>query len=432
MRRAHFLAVGLVGFAAACGSDRGTAASAADAGASDASTDAEVADAGPGMGGDAAAADASDADAPVPLPAVPFHTESRWIMDAGGKRVKLASVNWYGAEEKDFVVAGLDFADIHAIAKFIRASGMNSVRLPWSNEMLETNPVIAFERLAANPALQGKRAMEIFDAVIAALAHEGLVVILDNHTSRADWCCSLTDGNGLWHRAGYPESAWLADWTTIVTRYKSQPAVVAADLRNELRQSADGAPVWGGGDPNLDWHAAAERGGKAVLAANPDLLVVVEGINYSLDFTAVGALPVDLGVAGRLVYSPHDYVQSQPAQPSYASLKTLLGNNWGYLLAQGHPYTAPIWVGEFGTAHDAQDVSASQGAGFWFQSFRQYLVDADIDWAYWALNGTQATGTSRTLGAEETYGIMNVTWSTSASKDLLDALRALEPATQFP
>lgn len=40
----------------------------------------------------------------------PFHTSGRYIVDSDGQRVKLAAVNWYGAEEKDYVVAGLDRA----------------------------------------------------------------------------------------------------------------------------------------------------------------------------------------------------------------------------------------------------------------------------------------------------------------------------------
>ena len=59
-------------------------------------------------------------------------------------------------------------------------------------------------------------------------------MVLDNHVSRADWCCNETDGNGLWYNAEYPESKWLTDWQTIVRRYKSERWVVGADLLNEL------------------------------------------------------------------------------------------------------------------------------------------------------------------------------------------------------
>ena len=140
----------------------------------------------------------------VALPALPLHTESRWIVDANGKRFKLASVNWYGAEAKDFVVAGLDVAKLADVAAFIKRSGFNSVRLPWSNELYETDPVVDSERLAANPELQGKHGLEVLDAVIDALSDQGLVVVLDNHVSRADWCCDGQDGNGQEHRHPNP------------------------------------------------------------------------------------------------------------------------------------------------------------------------------------------------------------------------------------
>ena len=54
-------------------------------------------------------------------------------------------------------------------------------------------------------------------------------------------------------------------------------------MRNELRSGAQ----WGGNDPKLDWHAAAERGGNAILEVNPKLLIMVEGPEYSTDLTGV-------------------------------------------------------------------------------------------------------------------------------------------------
>jgi endoglucanase len=393
--------------------------------------------------------DGADAGPAYPLPALPLHTSSRWIVDAKGKRFKLASVNWYGGESKDFVVAGLDIADLHAIASLIRQLGFNSVRLLWSNEMVESNPVVAPARLAKNPSLVGLHALEVFDAVIAALAHEGLVIILDNHRSHADWCCDLQHGDGLWWAPGYPESSWIADWKTMAARYESQPAVVGADLRNELRTMFDPSapstctacgtgcpcltPTWSGDGSDTDWHGGAQRGGNAVLSVNPNLLVMVEGVNYSLDFTGVYTLPLTLDVANRIVYEPHDYSFSHAAFASYSDMATALGDAWGFILAQGKPYTAPVWVGEFGTSHaSASDVSAASGQGFWFQNIRQYLSNADIDWSYWALDGTEASGYSRTVDTEEGYGILDTTWTKSALPALTQSLQALQAATQGP
>jgi endoglucanase len=217
-----------------------------------------------------------------PLIRPPLHTSGHDIVDAAGHRVRLASVNWYGFDQKEYVVGGLDHASLDAIIGQIKAIGLNSVRLPWANETLEKNPVVPDYAVKANPKFRGKHAMEIMDAVIAALAKAHILVILDNHMSDADWCCSETDGNGLWYNAKYPEEKWLGDWRTMVRRYKKQAWVVGADLRNELRSGAQ----WGGPDPHLDWHAAAERGGNAVLAENSKLLLIVESPQYSTESIA--------------------------------------------------------------------------------------------------------------------------------------------------
>jgi endoglucanase len=448
--RSRALAISLLLAAVGCGSSDSSGAAGDDAGAG---VDASVIDASDDASprADARADVASDADAAPthPLPALPLRTSSRWIVDAHGKRFKLASVNWYGAESSDFVVAGLDHQELGAIAAEIRALGFNSVRLPWSNELVESNPVVAASRLTKNPPLVGLHALDLLDAVIAALAHEGLVVVLDNHRSHADWCCDVAHGDGLWYARDYPESSWLADWKTMARRYASEPAVVGADLRNELRTmiapsapascTACGAgcpcldPKWDGSGDATDWFGAAQRGGNAVLAENPNLLVMVEGLGYSLDLGGVYALPLTLNAPNRIVYSPHDYSFSHAPYASAADMATDLGNKWGFILTQGRSFTAPVWVGELGTGHGSPaDVSDTSGQGFWFQSFRAYLANADIDWAYWALNGTQSTGYSRTFGAEEGYGVLDATWSRSALPELTSALQALEPATQGP
>lgn len=376
---------------------------------------------------------ASAPDPGHPLPALPLHTESRWILDAKGQRFKLAAVNWYGAEEKDYVVAGLDVAPLPDIARRIAELGYNAVRLPWSNEMYERNPAIADALLTSNPALRGRHALEVLDAVIAALAHQGLVVILDNHTSDADWCCSDSDENGLWWNSRYSETAWISDWRGMVQRYRDQPAVVGADLRNELRPSGGRAPAWGGTEPTLDWKRAAATCAAELLKLAPNLLIIVEGLNYSTDLTGAYGSPLVLSVPGRLVYSPHDYAWFHTGLTSYAELKTSLGNSWGFLLTQGLSFTAPVWVGEFGTCHNGSDcIDGTAGQGLWFASMRRYLNEADIDWAYWTLNGTEARGAGRTAGAEETYGILDPLWQRPSLAALQAALAALQPTTQHP
>ncbi|MFM9469909.1 cellulase family glycosylhydrolase, partial [Streptomyces scabiei] len=85
-----------------------------------------------------------------------------------------------------------------------------------------------------------------------------------------------------------------------------------ADLHNEPH----GPACWGCGDASRDWQAAATRAGNAVLAANPHLLIIIEGVERQGDggttwwgggLKDAGSKPVVLNTPGRVVYSPHDY-----------------------------------------------------------------------------------------------------------------------------
>ena len=347
----------------------------------------------------------------------PLHTEGHQIVDSTGHAVRLTSVNWYGFDQKEFVVGGLDHAPLEAIIGQIQQIGVNSVRLPWANETLEHDPAVPDYAVAANLQFKGKHAMAIMDAVIAAFARAHIMVILDNHMSRADWCCSETDDNGLWYNREYPETKWLADWQAIARRYRKQPWVVGADLRNELRSGA----TWGGPDPKLDWHAAAERGGKAVLAANPKLLIMVEGPEYSTNFTGFDKLPVALPVAHRLIYSPHAYyVEGQDLSNSDA-LKQVYERRVLFLL---HAETeAPIWLGEFG-ACQTLDCGANSD---WLKLFIRLLKENPmISWSYWPLNGTQSSGAGRKYDAVESYGLLSTDYRHIAAPKVVELLREVE------
>jgi endoglucanase len=347
----------------------------------------------------------------------PLHTEGYRIFDSAKHPVRLTSVNWYGFDQKEYVAGGLDHAPLAEIIRQIQQIGVNSVRIPWANETLEHNPFPPAYSISANPQFKNMRAMEIMDAVIAALASAHIMVILDNHVSRADWCCSDTDGNGLWYNTDYPEDHWLADWKAIARRYRNQPWVIGADLRNELRSGA----TWGGSDPKLDWHAAAERGGNAVLSANPRLLIMVEGPEYSTNLSGFDKLPVHLPVPDRLVYSPHAYHDQKHPFANLDEMKLGYEARVGYLF---HAQPAvPLWVGEFGTCQNL-DCGANSD---WFRLFIRLLQQDDrLSWSYWPLNGTQSSGMTRKYDNVETYGLLSPDYKSIAAPQIVELLHTVE------
>jgi endoglucanase len=380
------------------------------------------------------------------------------LLDDHNRAVKLVSVNWYGAESPDLVPGGLDKQSPERIAQEIKKLGFNSVRLPFSNYMVECNPVVesAFvSKLAAGPT----HALEVYDQVVAALANQGLMVILDDHSSDATW--SPDPNNALWYNSRYSTDQWIMDWIAMAQRYRGVPTVIGVDLRNE----PTGQAQWGTGGTEFDWREAAERAGNALLSSsgNPHLLVMVEGIELGVNLAGVQHDPICLqpgqasaysgpgpcppaSASSSVVYAPHDYESSQPANvnKSYKDLSNQLGNVYGWNAAA---VAAPLWIGEFGTCNtspqcvraDAKTVpgakclnSSSGPLGTWFANFTDFVAQANLSWAYWPLNGTQSTGgphtnPARSHGSVECYGLLDKEWAKPApmAADLVCALQAM-------
>jgi len=355
-----------------------------------------------------------------------WHTSGRQILDANDDNVRIAGINWYGFETTDGVAHGLYAQDYHEILTTIKAQGYNTIRLPYSNQMVES-PIIPSAVSSANGSgpintdLAGLNSLQIMDKIITAAGADGLKVILDNHRSEAG---NSNESNGLWYTSEYTESNWIADWQTMATRYKSfkdangNPIVIGMDLRNEPYTMVNGSATgscWTGdtttsGCPTSNtahnWPAAAGRAATAVLNINSSLLIFVEGVDcYSGNcdwqggnLAGAGQYPVSLPVADRLVYSAHDYGPDLYQQPWFngsttsASLQAVWTKDWAYLSINN---TAPVWVGEFGTTNVSTDIenNAPASEGQWFSALISFLGNEPaINWTYWALNGEDSFG----------------------------------------
>ena len=362
-----------------------------------------------------------------------WHTSGNQILDSNGEAVRIAGINWYGFETTDYLAHGLWAQDYTTVLNTIKSLGFNVVRIPFSNQMVESNPVPTnYTTYAngqpANAALVGQTALADLDTIVAYAGSIGLRVILDNHRSEAG---NSNEANGLWYTGTYPQANWIADWQTLATRYSASkftfngnPTVIGMDLRNEPHLIANGysGGCWTGdtetngsytGCPtsltSQNWPVAAQAAGNAVLAINPKLLIFVEGNDcyngtcgwQGGNLMGVASNPVVLNVPNQLVYSPHDYGPNLYGQSwfnsntSQASLDAVWNNFWGYISNNG---TAPVWLGEFGTDNNSADIesSAAGSQGQWFESIVSYLQsNPSIDWTYWALN------------EEDNYGLLD-------------------------
>jgi endoglucanase len=366
----------------------------------------------------------------------PLQTRGRYIVDAGGDRFKLRSGNWHGAsgtwngtgdkhgtdtgnhhagEDSGRIPLGLDRAPVASIVAGFQDLGLNSVRLPFSNEMIRDTRPVTDAAVAANPQLRDQTPLQVYDQVVAALTGAGLAVILNNHTNTTRWCCAV-DGNERWNTSQTAQQ-WEDDWVFMARRYRDDTRVVGADLYNEVRRTILDDPNWGWGNGH-DWFAASQRAGDRILAeANPNLLIIVEGINWT-------GIPVDgfaherptlrpartlshtLIASGKLVYAAHFYDYTGPnhsgatgtgetTDPRYrdlspADLAAVVNRDALFVANEsGNHFTAPVWISEFGV-----DGNAAPGSGqrAWFENFVDLLVRADADFAYWPAVGWAESG----------------------------------------
>ncbi|MFE7041600.1 glycoside hydrolase family 5 protein [Streptomyces atratus] len=377
---------------------------------------------------------ADSADSLVDAWTAPLSTRGRYVVDASGNRFKLKSANWQGAqgswngsgdindpanhhdgEKADEMPLGLDRTPIQTILADFHELGVNSIRLPFSNEMLHNQRPVSDASVAANPQLRGKTPLQVFDAVIAATTAQGFAVVLNNHTNTSRFCCGL-DGNERWNTS-QSTAQWENDWIALARRYKGNKRVVGADLYNEVRRTVTDDANWNWGDDHDWWTASQRLGDRLLTEANPDLLVIVEGINWQgvpLDgishwrptLEPVRTVSHTLVASNKLVYSAHFYGYTGPNHtgasglgethdPRYQELSreelfaTLDRQAFFVAGETGRHFTAPVWISEFGIGSDETNPQART----WFGNFVDYLIDRDADFAYWPLVGWTGHGT---------------------------------------
>ena len=334
-----------------------------------------------------------------------WHTQGNQIYDAKNQPIRIAGINWFGFETTNYVVHGLEIRNYQDMLRQIQSQCYNTIRLPYCNQLFDSDSIPNSINFTKNPDLQGLNGLQIMDKVINYAGQLGLRIILDRHRPDAK------EQSAYWYTAAYPETRWISDWQMLAQHYKGNTTIVGADLHNEPH-----TPVcWGGGNLAVDWRLAAERAGNAILEVNPDWLIFVEGVDcyspagqdkydtywWGGNLSGVAHAPVRLNIPNRLVYSAHDYpveVHPQPwfYAPNYPdNLPDIWDAHWGYIYKQN---MAPIWLGEFGTK--LEDTLARQ----WLSSLTQYLGQGPtgINWTFWSWNPDSG----------DTGGILEDDWKT--------------------
>lgn len=347
----------------------------------------------------------SETSDPEERPNYLFRVENT-LVDTLGNQVRLTGINWFGFETSTFLPHGLWQRNHESMLSQIVEMGFNSIRLPWCNDMLRSTAPLD----TVDPDLMGKTPLEAMDTIIQTAGELGLKIILDNHSREAGGYVN----EGLWYTANVSEEVWISDWEMMAERYAGNDTVVAFDLNNEPHYEA----TWGSGDPALDWNEAAERCSEAVHALNPDVLVIIEGVEsvdgeyywWGGNLQGVRTNPIAITHMDKLVYSAHEYGPEVYVQPWFSdasfpgNMPGIWDDHFGFVMNEsiGH-----VLIGEFGI----RDTSSNDGdMGVWFNYFLEYM-STDYSWTFWCLNPNSA----------DTGGILRDDW-VSVEQWKLDAL----------
>jgi len=348
----------------------------------------------------------------------PLHASGGKILDARGHEVVLTGVNWFGLETGTFAPHGLWTRNWSQMLDQMAGSGFNTLRLPYSNELFLPGSKPTGIDFGKNPDLAGLSGQQIMDKIVNGATDRGMMVFLDRHRPDAQ------GQSNLWYTDHVTEKTWIDDWVMLAKRYRDNPLVIGADLHNEPH----GQATWGDGNQATDWRAAAERAGNAVLTANPNWLILVEGVEsyqgngywWGGNLQGAQAHPVRLADQSKLVYSAHDYSpkvwqQSWFSDPKFpANLPALWDSMWGKLARDNQ---APVLLGEFGGRSVGGDAE-----GVWQHSLMRYLKDRKISYTYWCWNPDSG----------DTGGVLADDWTT-VHQDKLALLRTHQwPMAQAP
>ncbi|KAH7040996.1 glycoside hydrolase family 5 protein [Microdochium trichocladiopsis] len=397
------------------------------------------------------------------LTPLPLSTSSRWILDAEGHRVKLRCINWAAHMETN-TPEGLHKQSIGFIADFVQSQGFNCVRMTYSiDHALSPNIKVSdsfraaagaagvsvdqtmglFDRVAqANPTLVDATTRDVFEAAIGALWERGIMTILDNHVSRASWCCNIDDGNGWWDEGfGYNSGnsryfktkEWLDGLEAMAKWSASQPGVVGMGIRNEIREWL----LQGWTNGRSDWYNFATQAALRIHGSNPDALILIGGTQSSTDLVHIKKSNLDFSAwKNKHVWEWHAYSFTVTFSVNFDDcnfLQNQYGFFDGFVLEQGKPYTAPLILSEFGfgmTGGSRAD-GLSDKDGRYFDCLKQYALSNDMEWAIWALQGTYYIREG-IIEYDDSWGYMNADWTGARNPKIGELLGPMFAVTQGP
>jgi len=281
--------------------------------------------------------------------------------------------------QDSYITAG----DIH----FLKASGMNSIRIPFNYRLFTTENYCGQN----NP----NRGFELLDRVIGWCKKEGLYVILDMHCAPGGQTGdNIDDGNGypFLFKSMEMRALTASIWRKIANHYKNETIVMGYDLLNEPIATYFKADEF---NPYLE--PVYKEITKAVRSVDKNHILFLGGAQWDSNFKVFGP-PFD----SKLVYTFHKY-WTEPVQnviQDYIDFR--------------NKYNVPIYCGETGENKDA-----------WVKDFRELLEKNDIGWHFWPYK--KMDNTAGIITFDKPAGYDKLIDYTEAPRNDFEAIRKATP-----
>jgi aryl-phospho-beta-D-glucosidase BglC (GH1 family) len=103
------------------------------------------------------------------------------IVDVTGASVRLTGVNWDGFEAPIMAPTGLWARNYKDMLDQMKEVGFNSIRLPFSGDIINAGPNMQGINLGLNPDLNGLTPLQIMDKIVSYAGEIGMRITLDYH-----------------------------------------------------------------------------------------------------------------------------------------------------------------------------------------------------------------------------------------------------------
>jgi aryl-phospho-beta-D-glucosidase BglC (GH1 family) len=333
-----------------------------------------------------------------------YHVANGKIYEPNGQEVQVRGISHFGFNATILQPQYLWAMGWKEQIAQIKSLGFNAVRVPFVPETLYNNtPVdkLSYVDPGRNPELLGKTPLQVLDLWMAEADRVGLFIMLDFHSISSQrqyptwWVSNPADFNLTYNKQAYTPADWTRDLAFVAKRYANLPHFFGIDVFNEPY----GEVRWTHTNPNLSWKGSVETASKAILAANPNLLIMVQGISGNFDGVEDSNIPINWGedlqpqgyaplaiAQDKLVFVPHTYGPDvfNKSTFSASNYPANLSPQWDTLFgkfSQVHAVIPGEWGGHYGDglgSGGAKDVT-------WQNAFVDYMISKGISSSfYWS------------------------------------------------